>query len=250
MSSSKKSIQVENKNAILELLRADTPFIKIYVASNAFRDSKSKEIFREAQRLNIPVERITRKRINNMSHTTSAESIIAIKPANNVVKLKHILADEEAFRKGFFFIIIDHVKYPQNLGAIMRSAYGAGVDAVIIPNRKANVLTDEVTRISMGTSERIPIVQTNLFSAIKQLQDSAVKVVGVHMEGKEHFKADLKGNVALVLGAEDTGISERVKERCDELVQIPMQEGLGSLNVSASAAIVMFEKKRQDEAEN
>jgi 23S rRNA (guanosine2251-2'-O)-methyltransferase len=132
----------------------------------------------------------------------------------------------------------------------MRSAYGAGVDAVIIPNRKANVLTDEVTRISMGTSERIPIVQTNLFSAIKQLQDSAVKVVGVHMEGKEHFKADLKGNVALVLGAEDTGISERVKERCDELVQIPMQEGLGSLNVSASAAIVMFEKKRQDEAEN
>jgi 23S rRNA (guanosine2251-2'-O)-methyltransferase len=248
MSSKQKYVQVENKNAILELLRADTPFKVIYVASNAFRDTKSKEIFREANRLGIPVKRITRRRINNMSHTSSAESIIALKPSRNQIKLRTLLEQDDIIRKGVFFLIVDNVKYAQNVGAIMRTAYGAKVDAVIIPKGNNKVFTDEVTRISMGTSERIPIIQMNLFTAIKQMKDSAIRVIGVDMDGKDYFKAHLNGNIALVLGSEAEGISPRVKERCDELISVPMQEGLGSLNVSASAAIVMYEKVRQDEA--
>jgi 23S rRNA (guanosine2251-2'-O)-methyltransferase len=245
-SSRKKYVQVENKNAILELLRANAPFKVIYVASNAFRDPKTKAIFREAEKHKIPVERVTRKRINSMSRTSSVESVIALKPSTNQVKLKTILEDDDAYRDGLFFLIIDNIRYAQNLGAVMRTAFGAGVDAVIVPKRRTPLLTDEVTRISMGTSERIPLVQANLFSAVKQLQDAGIKIVGVHMDGKEYYNAHLNGNIALVLGAEDTGISAKMQERCDELVSIPMAEGLGSLNVSAAAAIVMYEKRRQD----
>jgi 23S rRNA (guanosine2251-2'-O)-methyltransferase len=245
-SNKKKYVQVENKNAIYELLLAKTPFEVIYVASNAFRDEKTKKILKEAETQDIPVERITRKRIDSMSRSPSRESVIALKPAPNQIKLKELLADRELTRQGAFFLIIDNIKYAQNLGAIMRTAYGADVDAVIISKHKNRMLTEEVTRISMGASERIPIVHSNLFSAIKQLKDAAVKIVGVHMEGQKYHKSDLTGNIALVLGAEDTGISTKILQRCDKLISIPMQEGLGSLNVSASAAIVMYEKNRQD----
>ncbi|MBN2100514.1 23S rRNA (guanosine(2251)-2'-O)-methyltransferase RlmB [Candidatus Dojkabacteria bacterium] len=238
-------VQVENKNALLELLQADIPFEKVYVANNAFRDPKTKQIMAEARERGIPIEKITRKRINRLSRSPSCESIIGLKPVQNVIKLSEVLEQHDP-KKPLFLIILSGVRYSQNLGAILRSAFGAGVTAVILPKRKNRVQTEEVTRISMGASERIPIVQTNIFDAIKKLKDYGVKIVGVHMRGNEYYKVDISGNTALVLGAEDTGISKRILDKCDALVKIPMEEGLGSLNVSSSAAILMYEKKRQD----
>lgn len=240
-------IQVENKNALLELLMADTPFEVIYVASNAFRDPKTKQILAEAHQRGIKVERVTRKRIERISKSPSCESVIGLKPAQEPPKLRDLVDKVLSSGKNLFVIILNNVRYAQNLGAILRTAYSSGVDAVIINKSNSRVFTEEVTRISMGASERVPIIQMNQFEAIKILQDSGVKVVAVHMEGQEYFKEDLSGNLALVLGSEDEGISLRVLERSDSHVKIPMQEGLGSLNVSASAAILMYEKVRQDQ---
>ena len=131
-------------------------------------------------------------------------------------------------------------------GALLRTAYGSGVDTVIVSKKKSAFLTEDVTRISMGASERVPIIQTNVFDAIKKLKDAGVSIVGVHMEGTPYYETDLRGNVAVIVGSEDKGISPRLIDRCDVLASIPMEAGLGSLNVSVAGAIMMFEKKRQD----
>ena len=103
------------------------------------------------------------------------------------------------------------------------------------------MISDETIRISMGAAERVPLVETNLFNAIKTLKKYAVD-----MEGKTYFEEDLTGPVAFVMGAEDTGISSGILERVDGRISIPMREGIGSLNVSSSAAILLYEKLRQE----
>jgi len=245
MPEKKRYIQVENKNALLELIQDGQPFEKIFVASNAFRDPKTKKIMKEASDKGIPVERVTRQRMNRISRTSSVESVIGLKPAPLTKSLEEVL-DERESKKPLLILILNNVRYGQNIGALLRTGYGASIDAVITTKKKKTHLTHEVTRISMGTSERIPMIEMNQFEAIKMLQDRGVKIVGVHMAGKPYYKADLKYDVALVLGSEDEGVSSRMLERCDDIVTIPMQEGIGSLNVSATGAIVMFEKRRQD----
>ena len=98
----------------------------------------------------------------------------------------------------------------------------------------------------MGASERISTVQMNLFDAVKQLKDAGVRIVGVHMDGTPYYQTSLKGNIAIIVGNEAEGISGRMIKKCDELVSIPMEEGIESLNVGAAGAIILFEKQRQD----
>lgn len=246
MAKKQKFIQVENKNALIELLKANEPFEKIYVANNAYRDDKTKAIINEASSRNIPVEKVSRKRINRLSKSRSCESVIGYKPTTNIYSLNEALDHILEKKDNIFVLILDHIKYSQNVGALVRSAFGAGVDLVILDKRESHLLTEEVTRISMGASERVPIVHSNLFHAIKELKDFGIKVVGVHMDGRDYTTSDLSGNIAFVVGAEDTGISTRIIDRCDELIKIPMQDGIGSLNVSAAGSVLMFEKKRQD----
>jgi 23S rRNA (guanosine2251-2'-O)-methyltransferase len=86
----------------------------------------------------------------------------------------------------------------------------------------------------------------NLFEAVKKLKEEDIKIVGVHMEGQEYFKSNLKGPITFILGAEDVGVSTGMLDRADEKISIPMKEGIGSLNVSVSGAVLMYEKLRQE----
>ena len=145
-----------------------------------------------------------------------------------------------------FFLILDDLKYSQNIAAIMRTAFGAGVNGIIINPQKKSIISDETIRISMGAAERIPLVEMNLFNAVKTLKDNDIKVYGVDMEGEYYYDTNLTGPIAFVLGAEDVGISTGIMERVDAKIAIPMREGIGSLNVGASAAVLVYEKLRQE----
>ena len=241
----KRLVQVETKNALIELLKTDAEFKIIYIANNAYRDSKTKEIIRLASAKGIPLEKVNRKRMSRLSKNSQSESVIGYKISREESKLEDILVDYDR-KKGLFILILDTINYSQNVGALYRSAFAAGVDAVIVSKKRNNFLTENVTRISMGASERIPTVQMNLFDAVKQLKDTGVRLVGVHMDGIPYYKTNLRGNIAVVVGNESEGISSRMMSKCDELLSIPMEEGIDSLNVSAAGAIVMFEKQRQD----
>jgi 23S rRNA (guanosine2251-2'-O)-methyltransferase len=241
-----KFVQVESKNALLELLREGREFDRIFVAGGAFKDDKSKEIFQLARKQNIPVIKVPRRALNRKLRSSSSESIVAHMYSKNSWSLDELL--EKIYKEGKqpFFLVLDDLKYSQNIAAIMRTAFGGGVNGIIVNPQKKSLISDETLRISMGAAERVPLVEMNLFNALKTLRENAIKIYAVDMEGEHYYNRDLTGPVAFVLGAEDVGISTRIMERVDEKISIPMREGVGSLNVSASAAVLVYEKLRQE----
>ena len=239
-------IQIESKNALLELLRDGRDFERIYISSTSFKDEKTKEIVEIAGKRKVPMFKVSRREINRRLRTSKSENIVGMMFSQNDWKLSDLLDKLQTEKKQPFFVILDGIKYTQNIAAIMRTSFGGGVNGIIVSPQKKNIVTNETIRISMGAAERIPLVEKSLFDAIKELKNNDIKVVGITMGGKPYYEANLKGPVGLILGAEDVGISAGILERCDDLVSIPMREGIGSLNVGASAAILIYEKLRQE----
>lgn len=146
-----------------------------------------------------------------------------------------------------FLLILDCVQDPHNLGAILRTADGAGVDAVIAPKDKAAGITETVRRISVGAADHVPFVQvTNLARTMEQLKKAGVWIVGTtdHTD-KLLYEMDLKGPLAIVLGAEEKGMRRLTEENCDFLAKIPMAGKVECLNVSVSAGVCLYEAVRQ-----
>ena len=241
-----KYIQIESKNALLELLREGRQFERIYLASNAYKDDKTKEIVELAGKNRIEVLKVSRRILNRRLRTSSSESVIGYMLSENNWKLDELLNKLGEERKQPFFLILDNLKYTQNIAAIMRSAFGAGVNGIIVNPQEKSLVSNETLRISMGAAERIPLIEMSLFEAVKVLKKEDMKIYGIHMDGDNYFDTDLTGPIALVLGAEDVGISSGILDKLDGTVSIPMREGIGSLNVSASAAILVYEKLRQE----
>lgn len=244
--SKSKFIQIESKNALLELLKEGRTFDKIYTASNAFKDPKSREIFELASKQHVPLVKVSRRALNRKLRTSSSESLVGYMVSENDWNLEELLEKIYSEKKQPFFLVLDNLKYTQNIAAIMRTSFGAGVNGIIINTQDKSMISDETIRISMGAAERVPLVEMNLFNALKVLKENAVKTYAVHMEGKYYYDIDLTGPIAFILGAEDTGISTGMLERVDDKISIPMREGIGSLNVGASAAVLVYEKLRQE----
>ena len=146
-----------------------------------------------------------------------------------------------------FLLILDCIQDPHNLGACLRTANAAGVDAVVAPKDRSVGLTDVVRRVACGAAEKTPFVLvTNLARTIKELQERNVWVVGTQLAvNRNLFESKLTGALALVVGSEGEGIRRLTADTCDELVSIPMTGSVESLNVSVAAGICMFEAVRQ-----
>ncbi|MBU8934999.1 MAG: 23S rRNA (guanosine(2251)-2'-O)-methyltransferase RlmB [candidate division Zixibacteria bacterium] len=146
-----------------------------------------------------------------------------------------------------FLLILDNVQDPHNLGACLRTADAAGVHAVIVPKDRAVGLTDTVVHIACGGAETVPFVQvTNLARVLKQLQKLGVWLVGTSDQGTQTlYETDLKGPIALVMGAEGKGLRRLTAERCDFLVRLPMAGKVECLNVSVATGVCLFEAVRQ-----
>ncbi|MEM9479262.1 MAG: 23S rRNA (guanosine(2251)-2'-O)-methyltransferase RlmB [Verrucomicrobiota bacterium] len=146
-----------------------------------------------------------------------------------------------------FILILDQVQDPHNLGACLRSANAAGVDAVIAPKNNSVGITDVVQRVACGAAEVTPFVQvTNLARTMKQLQEAGVWLAGTSDQATQSlYETDLKGPIGLVLGAEGKGIRRLTAENCDFLVQIPMLGTVECLNVSVATGVCLFEAVRQ-----
>lgn len=144
-------------------------------------------------------------------------------------------------------LVLDGVTDPHNLGACMRSAEAAGVDAVVAPRDRSVGITPVVRKVACGAAEVVPFVLvTNLARTLKQLADSGVWVVGAAGEADDLlYGADLKGALALVMGAEGDGMRRLSKEHCTQLIKIPMAGTVTSLNVSVATGVTLFEAVRQ-----
>ena len=147
-----------------------------------------------------------------------------------------------------FLLILDGVQDPHNLGACLRTADGAGVDAVIAPRNRAVGMTETVARISCGASESVPFIQvTNIVRTLKELQKSGVWVVGTAdgAESSSLYDVDFKGPIALVMGTEEKGLRRLTQETCDLVVSLPMLGKVDCLNVSVATGVCLYEALRQ-----
>lgn len=146
-----------------------------------------------------------------------------------------------------FILILDCVQDPHNLGAILRTADGAGVQAVVVPKDKSVGITDTVRRISVGAADAVPFVRvTNLSRAMKSLQEAGMWLVGTSDRAeKTLFETDLKGALGMVIGAEGDGLRRLTEENCDFLVKLPMLGKVPCLNASVATGVCLYEAVRQ-----
>ena len=152
-------------------------------------------------------------------------------------------------KKAPLLLILDCVQDPNNLGAILRTADGAGVDAVIAPKDKAVGLTDTVRRVSVGASESVPFVKvTNLARTMRDLKERGIWIVGTSDRATQSlYETDCKGPTAIVMGREGEGMRQLTEKECDFLIKFPMKGTVDCLNVSVSAGVCLYEAVRQRE---
>lgn len=158
--------------------------------------------------------------------------------------LMAIIAEQETP----FVLVLDCVQDPHNLGAILRTADAAGVHAVVAPKDKAVGITETVRRISVGAADHVPFAQvTNLARTMEKLKAAGLWLVGTsdHAKSKSIYELDLKGPLALVMGAEEKGMRRLTEENCDFLASIPMAGKVECLNVSVATGVCLFEAVRQ-----
>jgi 23S rRNA (guanosine2251-2'-O)-methyltransferase len=145
-----------------------------------------------------------------------------------------------------FLVLADGLSYEHNLGAILRTCLGFGVNGLILPTHRGASVSSVVQRVSMGAVEEVPIVHEGLFSALKHIKKAGIQIIGADMNGVSMTELRMSGAIAIVMGAEGSGLSSKLRERCTHIASIPLVGGLESLNVSVAAAVLMYEKRRQD----
>ena len=235
--------RLEGRNVVEEaLVRRRRRVHRIWLDASARIDEKLEGVLAMAKAAGVAVEPVARALLDRMSQTGVHNGIIAEAEGLPQPSVKEAIA---SMGPDGCFVLVDEVQYEHNLGAILRSALGAGVHAVIIPTERGKGLTPVVQRVSMGGAEAVPVIREGLSSALAQLQRAGVRIVAADMDGVPAWDLDLTGPVAFVLGGEDKGVSDALKKRADTIVGIPLAGGLQSLNVSVSAAVLLFERVRQ-----
>lgn len=232
---------------VREALRANRrKFYTIYIGRDA-SGNRSEEISAMAGSKGIAVERVTVDTIRSMCRTEHHQDVCARVSAYPVVAAEDLMAALAAGEAPAFFLVVDSVLDPQNLGALIRSALAAGVPGVLTPKDRSAPPTAAVSKASAGALEHIQLARvTNLSRTLDALKQRGVWVFG--LEGgadQEIYRTDLTGPLALVVGGEEKGIRPLVKQHCDLLVSIPQYGPLDSLNASVAGALAMYEVFRQ-----
>lgn len=234
-------------NPVREALRAGRPMQRLLIAEQRKTDRDMHEILRLARDQGVEIRFVPRDALNREAPGAPHQGIIAAASAREYATFDDILRIPQERKETALFLVLDSVEDPRNLGAILRTAEGAGVHGVIIPERRAAGLTEVVAKTAAGALEYIPVVKVvNIVNALKQLKETGVWVVGAEAGSPAlYWDADFKQPTALVIGGEDKGVRRLVKEHCDFLVSLPLFGHISSLNVSVAAGAVLYEIMRQ-----
>lgn len=210
-------------------------------------DRRLQEVASEAVQAGVAVQWVSRQELERLAGTEQHQgAVMQIQPAEP--RHEHFLEELlTSVGETPFLLVLDGVQDPHNLGACLRSADAAGVHAVIAPRDKACGLTPVVRKVASGAAESVPFVQvTNLARTLRMLQHAGVFLVGAAGEAERSlYQTDLRGPLALVLGAEGKGLRRLTREHCDTLIHIPMRGTVESLNVSVATGVCLFEALRQ-----
>ena len=217
-----------------------------YVLMARERTARHEALMELCRVAGVRVSQQTKDQLTKIAKSDAHQGVVAAVRERKFLAIEDLLAGQGRFAQRFF-LALDGVEDPHNLGALLRSADGAGVDGVLLPERRTAPISAVVAKTSAGASEHVPIARvTNLVRALEQMKKAQVWVIGLDERGTpDYTEFDFGRDCCLVLGAEGSGLHELVKKTCDYLLRIPMAGSVSSLNVSVAGAVVMYEALRQ-----
>jgi len=232
-------------NPVIEALKAGSRSFDYVAVMAGRRDARAQLIFETARDAGVPVRQVSRDQLERLAGTHSHQGVVAVTSEKQYSDIDTVLDNKRGQHN--FLIVLDGVEDPHNLGAIIRTADGAGADGVVIPERRAVGVTGTVLKASAGAAEHLPIARvTNINRTLEDLKERNIWTIGLDERAKQTYdEIDYNMDCALVLGAEGGGLHEMVRKKCDFLISIPMEGQVSSLNVSVAAGVVMYEVLRQ-----
>lgn len=245
--------RLEGVNSILEALRAGRRIQKIYMARGK-TGGAVQEILQLAGQKGIPVVEVDKEFLRRMTGGAGHQGIAAEAAPYRYYELHDLLKEAADRGEPPFFVILDGIEDPQNLGAMLRTAECLGVHGVVIPKHQACQVTPAVIKASAGAAEYVKIARvSNLVQAMEELKKAGLWIVGTDASAVHScYDFDYPRELAVVIGGEGRGMRRLIKEKCDFMVRIPLQGRVGSLNASAALAVVLSHvaARRQQADEN
>ncbi len=234
-------------HAVSALIERHPERIIRLLAAEERGDKKMEALLKSARRHHVVVIPASHAELDGLTGEGNHQGVAALCEKIQTYSESDIPGMLENLQGPAFFLILDGVTDPHNLGACFRSADAAGISAIIAPKDKAASITPVVSKVASGATETVPFIQvTNLARTLDDLKELGVWIYGAAGEAdKTIYQTDLTGNVAIVMGAEGDGMRRLTREKCDGLVKIPMAGSVSSLNVSVATGIILFEVVRQ-----
>lgn len=232
-------------HAVGAALRSDPGRVHEVYLDAARRDRRARELAEAVQRAGVRLLLVDGTRLDGLAgalrHQGVAARVAAAAPARDLVQIL------EGLQEPALLLVLDGVTDPHNLGACLRVADAAGAHAVVAPRDRAAGLTPTVSRVACGAAESVPyLAVTNLARALDEIREMGIWIAGADGSAPaDLYSASLAAPLAWVLGAEGSGLRRLTRERCDELLRIPMFGTVESVNVSVAAGICLFEARRQ-----
>lgn len=236
------SANIYGRNPVLEALKSGREIEKLLVLKSA--EGSIKKIEAMARDRRIPIQYVDKAALDRIGE--HHQGVAATTTDYRYSEVEEILEVAATRGEPPFLVLLDGIEDPHNLGAILRTADGAGAHGVIIPKRRAAGLTETVSKASAGAIEHVPVAKVvNLVSTIRDLKKEGLWIAVCDMEGTPYDEADLSGPIALVIGGEGQGVGRLIRESADYVVSIPMCGHIPSLNASNAAAVLLYEINRQ-----
>ncbi|SEL17653.1 23S rRNA (guanosine2251-2'-O)-methyltransferase [Carnobacterium iners] len=225
----------------IEVLKSERDINKVFI-QEGLSGSKMDEIQKLSKKRNVQISYVPKTKLDRLVEGVVHQGVVIAAAAFQYATIDDLFAAAAAKGEDPFFIILDGVEDPHNLGSIMRTADASGAHGIIIPKRRAVGLTATVAKASTGAIEHVPVARvTNLTQTIKELKERGIWFYGTDMEGQDYRKWETSIPLALIIGNEGKGITRLVKEQMDGMLTIPMTGHVQSLNASVAASLLMYE---------
>jgi 23S rRNA (guanosine2251-2'-O)-methyltransferase len=231
-----------------EALRAGRRRFDHVLVARERHDERLERLVAACRQAGVRIRQEAREQLTVVAKTPAHQGVVALVQAQEFLAIEDLFEpDPSRAHAARLVLALDGVEDPQNLGALLRVADGAGVDGVVLTERRSAPLSAAAVKASAGAAEHLRIARVvNLVRALDELKSRNLWVIGLDERGQADYdQFDLTGDCVLVLGREGAGLHDLVRRTCDHLLRIPMAGGVSSLNVSAAGAVVLYEAFRQ-----
>lgn len=235
---------IYGKHAVLEALSGESSINKFYL-QNGLNKQRITDILNMVKKRHIVISEVPKTKLDELTSNGNHQGVAVSVPPVAYQTLNDCFALAEERGEEPFFLILDGIEDPHNLGSIIRTADAVGVHGIIIPKRRAVSLTNVVAKTSTGAIEHVPVVRvTNLSQTMDQLKEKGLWIFATAMDGEDMRDWNSQGPIALIIGNEGQGVSENLLKNADGTVTIPMVGHVQSLNASVATAVLAYEAAR------